>query len=322
MISLNDHLYEGLTVPQILRRYEQALRREAEQTGDPVGLEHCAFLMRLCRLTEHDEIAASQAARLRAFYTYMEACMPELSFTFKGRIKSLVRAEAKFNGYVVSCIHEYYRKEGCPPPFPLVKKKLDSLRDLIAWRMVISLPKGHVPAGRDREEEELRYLYQIAEELPLFMRDHGFRPEPAMGGPKGETPLSPQVRGWYRDYVASPKSVGYRSLHISFYDEQADCQAELQLRTKAMDDDAKIGPAEHLGYEQRQLEERARRGMMPVGLSPAFDAAWERGWQLQQIDPTEVDVDMFTSYGPNEVNDSCGLFQGRAVCPYEHMGMM
>ena len=38
MISLNDHLYEGLTVPQILRRYEQDLRREAERTGDPVGL--------------------------------------------------------------------------------------------------------------------------------------------------------------------------------------------------------------------------------------------------------------------------------------------
>ena len=35
--------------------------------------------------------------------------------------------------------------------------------------------------------------------------------------------------------------------------------AEVQLRTKKMDDNAEIGPANHLGYEKRQEKERSRR---------------------------------------------------------------
>ena len=33
---------------------------------------------------------------------------PLLAFTFKGRIKSLIRAEEKFNGYIVEYIYDYY----------------------------------------------------------------------------------------------------------------------------------------------------------------------------------------------------------------------
>ena len=35
---------------------------------------------------------------------------PYVSFTFKGRIKSLIRAEGKFNGYIVEYIYDYYKK--------------------------------------------------------------------------------------------------------------------------------------------------------------------------------------------------------------------
>ena len=37
---------------------------------------------------------------------------PFLAFTFKGRIKSLIRAEEKFNGYIVEYIYDYYTKHG------------------------------------------------------------------------------------------------------------------------------------------------------------------------------------------------------------------
>ena len=58
---------------------------------------------------------------------------------------------------------------------------------------------------------------------------------------------------------------------------------EVQLRTKAMDDNAEIGPANHLGYEKRQENERARRDVIPVGECRCFDEAYERGMRRQEI---------------------------------------
>lgn len=46
---------------------------------------------------------------------------PFLAFTFKGRIKSLIRAEEKFNGYIVEYIYDYYTKHGTYPPVSELK---------------------------------------------------------------------------------------------------------------------------------------------------------------------------------------------------------
>ena len=46
--------------------------------------------------------------QIREFYKYMAKEYPFLAFTFRGRIKSLIRAEEKFNGYVVEYIYNYY----------------------------------------------------------------------------------------------------------------------------------------------------------------------------------------------------------------------
>ena len=59
---------------------------------------------------------------------------------------------------------------------------------------------------------------------------------------------------------------------------------EVQLRTKNMDDNAEIGPANHLGYEKKQEHERARRDMIPKGECIYFDEAYERGMKLQQLE--------------------------------------
>ena len=101
MITLNDYLYSGSTVLRILHRYEEDLRREAAQTHNQVDVAHCNFLMQMTGLLEHTDFLPSQSQRIREFYRYMTVQYPELAFTFKGRIKSLIRAEGKFNGYVV-----------------------------------------------------------------------------------------------------------------------------------------------------------------------------------------------------------------------------
>ena len=46
-------------------------------------------------LLEHNDFLTAQSQKIREFYKYMAREYPFLAFTFKGRIKSLIRAEEK-----------------------------------------------------------------------------------------------------------------------------------------------------------------------------------------------------------------------------------
>ena len=70
-----------------------------------------------------------------------------------------------------------------------------------------------------------------------------------------------------------------------------------------MDDHAEIGPANHLGYEKRQVKERAN----------------ERGVALSSLDLSTIDVNMFGAIDNSLINDGCGLYRGRLILPYEHL---
>lgn len=124
------------------------------------------------------------------------------------------------------------------------------IRDLIAYRIVISMPQCHLERIEDRETEEIKHLYKIANVLPKFLEEHGFTPETAGGIKESTSPLlDDAVRPCYRDYVSGESANGYRSLHITFYDNSAGCYMEMQLRTKDMDDI----PYEHLSRFQNDL---------------------------------------------------------------------
>ena len=112
---------------------------------------------------------------------------------------------------------------------------------------------------------------------------------------------------------------GYRSLHITFYDNIARSYIEVQLRTKDMDDYAEIGPANHSAYEEEQKRERKMRASVPVGEYIYFDEAYERGMKLQGLDLAKLDVNMFAAANNSMVNDGCGLYRGRLILPYEHL---
>ena len=108
MITLNDYLYSGDTVLRILKKYIADLRISAVQKHNEVDLVHCNFLIQIMKLLDHNDFLTSQSQKIREFYKYMAQEYPYLSFTFKGRIKSLIRAEGKFNGYIVEYIYDYY----------------------------------------------------------------------------------------------------------------------------------------------------------------------------------------------------------------------
>ena len=119
-------------------------------------LSTAIFCLQIEELLEHNDFLTAQSQKLREFYNYMVGEYPYLSFTFKGRIKSLIRAEEKFNGYVVEYIYDYYTKNKCYPSISELKNRLNCFRDLIAYRIVISVPRCHLVRPEDREAEEIR----------------------------------------------------------------------------------------------------------------------------------------------------------------------
>ena len=320
MITLNDYLYSGDTIPKILMKYIADLRQDAKCTHNVIDLVHCNFLLQIKELLEHNDFLTAQSQQIREFYKYMAKEYPTLAFTFKGRIKSLIRAEEKFNGYIVEYISDYYREQGTYPPVAELKNKLNCFRDLIAYRIVISIPKCHLQPGQDPETEELKYLYRIANVLPEFLEERGFTTESANGIKYSTSPLmSEDVKPYYRDYICDQTIYGYRSLHITFYDNSSRSYMEMQLRTKTMDDIAEIGSANHINYEKRQEDERTRRSLIPLGENRYFDEAYARGMRLLRLDLSELDVNMFAAINNSLINDGCGLFRGRLILPYEHL---
>lgn len=245
---------------------------------------------------------------------------PFLAFTFKGRIKSLIRAEEKFNGYILEFIYKYYKKNGKFPSESEIKSKLICFRDLIAYRIVISMPACHIKNGESRSEVEQKHLYEIADVLPEFLEERGFTAElSGFTEDRYSERLKEEVRPYYRDYVSTPRSTGYKSLHITFYDNLARCYTELQLRTKEMDDFAEIGDANHFGYERLQNARRTKRDEIPTGECIYFDEAYERLTKLQELELADLDVNMFSAINNQLINDGCGLFRGRQILPFEHL---
>ena len=322
MITLNNYLYSGDTVLKILLKYSSDLRDEAVRTQNSVDLAHSNFLIQIIELLEHTDFLTSQSQRIKEFYHYMTEAYPFLAFTFKGRIKSLIRAEEKFNGYILEYIYNYYKEHGSYPTEVQIKNNLNCFRDLIAYRIVISLPVCHIADGEDLEMQEVRFLYEIANTLPQFLEVRGFTPELAGSFDRhglGLSPLDESVRAYYRDYVATPRPSGYRSLHITLYDNQARCFTEMQLRTKDMDDYAEIGEANHFGYEKSQEENRSKRDIIAPNECKIFDEAYERLIKLQTLDLSLINVNMFKAYNNQLINDGCGLFRGRQILPFEHL---
>ena len=320
MITLNDYLYQGDTVLKILHNYCEDMKKSAINSHNGVDLVHSNLLLQEIELLEHNDFLTSQSQRIREFYKYMANRYPFLAFTFKGRIKSLIRLEEKINGNIVDYIYGYYKEKHCFPTETEIKNKIGRVRDLIAYRIVISLPKCHVKEGEDGEKTELNHMYEIANILPEFLEERGFSAEGS--GKKGwkvSDRMEAELRPYYRDYVMNPSPYGYRSLHISFYDNLSRCHVEVQLRTKEMDDYAEIDLANHSGYEERQKEDHARRDEIPEGENIYFDEAYARGILLQELDLTKVDVNMFGAVNNQLVNDGCGLFKGRLILPYEHL---
>ncbi|MCQ2422848.1 MAG: guanosine polyphosphate pyrophosphohydrolase [Lachnospiraceae bacterium] len=320
MITLNDYLYSGDTVLKILHRYIADLSDCAEKEQSLIDRVHCDILCQIRDILEHNDFLTAQSHRIKELYMYMTKQYPQLAFTFRGRIKSLIRAEEKINGYIVEYISDYYLANGRFPSEEEVRNRLLCFRDIIAYRIVISLPKCHVDEDKDVHELEIGYLYELANMIPNFLTERGFSPvQSGFSGANRSRKMEECVSPFFRDYIVNPRPQGYQSLHITLYDNISRCFTEVQLRTKEMDDNAEIGSANHFGYEKRQEEDRNRRAGVPVGVCRCYDEACERLRLLQEINLAALDVNMFKAFDNYRINDGCGLFRGRYILPFEHL---
>lgn len=319
MISLNNYLYNGDSVLNIIHHYADDLRADALVTHSQPDLVHANFLLQMTDLLENNGFLTSQSQRLQALYSLIAREYPFLSFIFKGRIKSLIRSEEKFNGRLVESVRDFYARYHMFPIFSEVRNDL-LFRDLIAYRFVISLPGSHPDGPAAKREKELSYLYELADRIPRFLEEHGFTLETA--SEKLSSRLTEEARPYYKDYVEHPTASGYRSLHITVYDSLSRSHFELQLRTKEMDDLAEIGDANHYRYEKRQEASRSLNADLPREECFWYDEAYERVLALQNLELKEVKVDMFTAINNILMNDCCGLYRGRLITPFEHLARL
>lgn len=144
MITLNDYLYSGDTVFRILKKYSEDLKRAAEENQSEVDLLHYYFLLQIMELLEHNDFLTAQSQKTGSFISIWQNSIRIFLLHLKGGCKSLIRAEAKFNGYIVAYVYDYYLKNHAYPPVDELKERLTRFRDLIAYRIVISMPKCHV----------------------------------------------------------------------------------------------------------------------------------------------------------------------------------
>ncbi len=325
VVCLNDYLYGGHTVPKIVSDYGYALRVSAIKENNPVDLAHSSFILGYLEFLENNEFIATQANILSEFYKYLEKNYSFLSFTFKGRIKTLVRLEEKYNSYVMKYVCKFYKEHHTFPSAELIVDYLKRYRDILAYRFVINMPKCYLTSSEPKEEVEKKLLYEICNKIPGFLQERGFDILDLShleddGSDVEKSPLlNENLSRVVKDYVLNPKPSGYQALHLYLYDNFSRCLIEIQLRTKQMDDFAEIGPANHTTYEEIQRSMRTRRENIPEGQCQFFDDAFARLEKLNSLDLKAVDVDMFTA-SETLTNDQAGFAkQSRLIVAREHL---
>ena len=272
-------------------------------------------------MLEHNDFLTSQSQKIREFYKYMAKEFPFLAFTFRGRIKSLIRTEEKFNGYIVEYIYNYYEEHGTYPAVADLKEKLSCFRDIIAYRIVIALPKCHLKPEQNLEEEEMKYLYQIANALPGFLEERGFTAEPA----KGVRESKSELVGWRSKAILQRFHIRTRpctviSLYISHFmiirpEAIWKCSFEQRKWTTSRKSDRRITWGMRSVRSMNEQEEM----QFQKGECIYFDEAYERGMKLFNLDLKDLDVNMFAAMNNSLINDGCGLYRGRLILPYEHL---
>eukprot|EP00188_Purpureofilum_apyrenoidigerum_P000501 Plantae.Rhodophyta-Purpureofilum_apyrenoidigerum.ctg12187.p1 GENE.Plantae.Rhodophyta-Purpureofilum_apyrenoidigerum.ctg12187~~Plantae.Rhodophyta-Purpureofilum_apyrenoidigerum.ctg12187.p1 ORF type:complete len:568 (+),score=96.92 Plantae.Rhodophyta-Purpureofilum_apyrenoidigerum.ctg12187:25-1704(+) len=151
------------------------------------------------------------------------------------RLESILWNDATLRGKV-SCVRVSGRQKSLYSIFRKMQKKnlqLDEVYDMLALRVVVT-PRARYHRCLHKQEEEA--CYRALEVVHSEWVEHGLQRT--------------------KDYIASPKPNGYRSLHttVSVDSKNEPVPLEIQIRSDNMHRVAEIGSAAHIQYKAEGLK--------------------------------------------------------------------
>ena len=112
---LTDALYKGHSIPEVLDIYETLLKN----TGDLKNIQHGTFINQYKNIVLDKKFLATLRKHFNNIYRLIGSEFPNTLFHLEGRRKSLLSTEKK----IIKLLSK--------------NKSLDTLRDLIAFRLII-----------------------------------------------------------------------------------------------------------------------------------------------------------------------------------------
>ena len=327
MLDITQYFENGYVAPDIVKFFEKDLR---EQSRNMIDIEHSNLLLRYSTYLARNDFLDSVSDDMTQFRKQVVDKYSDITLTICGRIKSIVRLEEKFNGYIIEFCSNYYHKYKTFPSDEEMSKYLQRFRDLIAYRIIVSVPEQCLK-GRDKNKIEVDYVYKIANNLPSFFTKRGYSIEYAssvvgVSTIRKRSKLLQENRRYFKDYVVQPKENGYQSLHIALIDNHSHfANIEIQLRTFEMDCFAELDEnVNHSAYESTQNDTRTK-SRLPFGICSYYDEAVQRYSRLYNYDLTKAKIDHFKAVRlPNNTviyNDHAGVKFGRIIDPREYLAL-
>lgn len=229
---LTDALYKGHSVPEILDIYENMLK----DTGELKSIQHATFINQYNKVVKDKKFLSTLRRHFNNLYKLIEREFPKTFFHLEGRRKSLLSTEKK----IIKLLSE--------------NKSLDTLRDLMAFRLIIfdniNL-KDSVEQCYELMNRIIEYGIQneftLCEATPVEDTKDFDNSKHNLFIPN-KSSISKEYQFGIKDYILHPKKNGYQSLHAVFRLTTGQC-FEIQIRTLNMHAHAESGSANHKMYK-------------------------------------------------------------------------
>ena len=233
---LTDALYKGHSIPEVLEIYEKMLK----ETGDLKSIQHGTFISQYRNIVVDKRFLATLRKHFNNIYNLIGKKFPETLFHLEGRRKSLISTEKK----IIKLLSQ--------------NKSLDTLRDLIAFRLIIfddlKNPKTAVEQCYNIMTSIIKYGIEngfvLCEANPV-VETKGFDNEKHHLYIPKTSAIPKEFQVGVKDYIMKPKENGYQSLHAVFRLASGHC-FEVQIRTFSMHTHAESGNANHKVYKQQE----------------------------------------------------------------------
>lgn len=253
VVTLKDILMENHNnIFEVNDAYVKRLFESASEEGDYrvkfVENLHAAQIERYGRIMMSEDMKHELTDIANTLFERIVAAYPGVSIDFRGRIKSLVSFERKVNMLIYTTED---RIEDRDIEIMDYSKNMERNLDCIGLRLTV--------AGLE-EEKLVKCIYHVANRFFGYMLGWGFTPViPTDMHDMVETVnyvsgLDTSAKGYYKDYLSTPKSNGYSSLHIVWFWAKYNVNVEIQFRTQKMHMVSEYGPAAHAEYKKSRYD--------------------------------------------------------------------